>query len=410
MNYEEVVHFIENQSKFHSIEYLQNVMNILNFNVDPEKVIIVAGTNGKGTTCATLGTLLIDAGKNIGFFSSPHLIKTTERIKFNGIDISEHDFCNAFFTVKEKIEDHKLSHFEWLTFMAVYYFFEIKKVDYAIFEVGLGGTYDSTNIIPHKFCVITRLAMDHQEILGNSLKEIAKNKLGIVSKNNIVFHTRFDSEIKNLSIEYAKKYDAKFIEACDFSIDVDQSERYPKFFVCTPFGKFRMNLPGNRAAENSVLALTAFNYLSGNNANKYGKAIERVEWPGRMQLVKYKNRDIFLSGDHNPNGIQSLIDILKYYHFQKAHFVIGICKDKDHQKMLKMLFDLPYAKVYLTETTLKVLPINEYGENYIAKAKYATANQIDALDKAIENSSEDDLVIVTGSLYLVGKIYSHILS
>lgn len=405
MNYEEVVRFLGSQFQCHGIEYLTNILSLLRLTVDPEKVIIVAGTNGKGTTCATLGTLLIDAGKNVGLFSSPHLISTTERIKFNGIDISEQDFCNVFAVVKEKIGDYVLSHFEWLTFMAACYFFEIKKVDYAIFEVGLGGTYDSTNVIPHKFCVITRLAMDHQAVLGNSLKEIAENKLGIVSKNNVVFHTKFDPEIKDLSIRYAEKYDAKFIESCNFSIDVDQSGKYPEFFVEMPFGKYKMHLPGSRTAENSALAMTAFDYVIG-GAKDHGKAIEKVEWPGRMQLIRYRNRDIFLSGDHNPNGIQSLIDILKYFSFRQVHFVIGICKDKDYHKMLQMLFDIPNANIYLTETTLKVLPIEKYGDKYIAKAKYATANQIEALDTAVKNAADDDLIVVTGSLYLVGKIYA----
>ena len=407
MNYEEIVDFVKNQKGFHDIEYLKSILSIFNFKINPERVIVVAGTNGKGTTSATISTLLIESGENVGFFSSPHLKKINERIKFNNVDISDEDFCEAFAWVKAKVGTASMSPFEWLTFMAAYYFFEKKKVDYAVFEVGLGGTYDSTNIIPHKFCVITKIAFDHQHVLGNSLIDIAKNKLGIVSRNSIVFHTAFDLEIDELSKEYVNKYDVKFFKACDFSMEVERepSHKYPQFFVKTRFGKFKMTLPGKRAAENTALALTAFDYIFG-NANKYGHAIEKVNWPGRMQLIKYKGREVFLSGDHNPNGVQSLLEVLQYYHYTKIHFVIGICRTKDYTKMLKMFFDVPNAYIYLTETAEKVLLINEYDCESLAKAKYVTANQKEALDVAVTNASDDDLVIVTGSLYLIGKILS----
>lgn len=407
MNYEETVEFVKSQKGFHDIEYLKSILNILDLKINPERVIIVAGTNGKGTTSATISTLLIESEENVGFFSSPHLKKINERIKFNNIDISDEDFCESFSWVKEKVGAASMSPFEWLTFMAAYYFFEKKKVDYAVFEVGLGGTYDSTNIIPHKFSVITKIAFDHQHVLGNSLIDIARNKLGIISKNNVVFHTDFDLEVKKLAEEYARKYDARFVEACDFSMEVERepSHKYPQFFVKTRFGKFKMNLPGKRAAENTALALTTFDYIFG-NVRKYGYAIEKVNWPGRMQLVKYKGRDIFLSGDHNQNGVQSLLEILKHYHYKKVHFVIGICRTKDYTKMLKMFFSVPNAYVYLTETAEKVLLINEYDCKSLAKAKCATADQKKALDTAVANASDNDLIIVTGSLYLVGKILS----
>lgn len=407
MNYEEIVNFLESQTKFHDIEYLRNVLNMLDLKIEPEKVMLVAGTNGKGTTSATIATLLIAAGREVGFFSSPHLKKVTERIKFNNVDISEKEFCDVFTQVRKKIKSSNLSHFEWLTLMAAYYFFEKKKVDSAIFEVGMGGTYDSTNIIPHKFCAITRLALDHEDILGNSLIEIAENKFGIITENAVVFHTAFDAEIEKLSKKYAKKRNANFIKACDFSLEADQSSKYPIFFVRTPFGRFKMNLPGRRAAENSALALTAFDYLLG-AADKYGSAIEKVNWPGRMQLIRYGNHDIFLSGDHNPNGVQSLLEILRYYRFRAVHFVVGICKTKDHKKMLDMLFNFPNANVYLTETAYNALPIDKYGSESLKRAKFALPDQKAALDAAVANASNEDLIIVTGSLYLVGKILSFI--
>lgn len=405
MNYEEVVNFLEQQIESHSVNYLKNVLDLLKLKIDSKKVIIVAGTNGKGTTCATLQTLLTDAEKNVGFFSSPHLKKTTERIKFNGLDISENNFIEIFEKVKNKIGKYDLSHFEWLTFMATYYFFEIKNVDFAIFEVGLGGTYDSTNVIPHNTSVITRLAMDHQDILGNTLEKIAENKFGIISDHNFVFHTEFPKNIRVMADEYAKKLNARFIKSCDFSVDVQKKNGEPTFFIDTPFfGRGKLNLPGKRAAENTALALTIFDHLVG-NTKEHMQAIEKVKWPGRMNKVTYNKQNIFLSGDHNPNGIESLLDTLQYFDFEKVRFVVGICKDKEYQTMLQMLHVFPNSEIYLTETPVKTLHIDEYDENCKKFATYTSSSPTATLQKAINDASADDLIIVTGSLYLVGEIY-----
>lgn len=454
-DYKNVVHFLESQSIFHEPKYLDEIRCRLQMRTAPEQVIIVAGTNGKGTTSATIAALLQASGKHIGFFSSPHLVSTTERIKYDGSNISEDNFCAVFETVKEIIgSDAKLSYFEWLTLMAEYYFFEIKQVDYAVFEVGMGGILDATNIIPHKFCVITHLALDHCDILGNLLEEIAINKFGIITPESVVFHTKFPTaNIEKIAREYAKKYSAKLVEACDFKMTVDaggNTRGYPIFFVETPHGRFRMNLAGQRAAENTALALTFFNYFLNNvendnknicvpkilkiqeeneniegqnkigkkNLEEYKQTISQIKWAGRMQLVQYKGQDVFLSGDHNPDGIQSLIDLLQYYRFSRIHFVVGIGATKDHHKMLEKLFAVPNSRIYLTETTVHTLPIDQYDSADLKRAVFASSNQKDVLDMAVNqvkianreqpeyhvNDIEKDMVVVTGSLYLVGEI------
>ena len=407
MKYKDIINYLENQRKYNSVAHIKKALDLFELDIDPAKVIIVAGTNGKGTTCATLQTLLVESGKNVGFFSSPHLEKTNERIKFNCVDISDDDFCDVFFKVHEKVKDFELSHFEYLTVMAACYFFGHHKsnIDYAIFEVGLGGTLDATNAIPHDISVITKLGFDHEHILGKTLKEIAGNKFGIISENNVVFHTKFDSEIKELSRKYAEKYSAKFIEAPSYSLEIDCSKKYPLFKVSSKFGDFNINLPGDRAAENSILAFTVFDYLI-EDSQKYFYAMEKVYWPGRMEKIVYKNRDVFLSGDHNTQGVQSLLDILKYYKFKKVHLVVGICNNKNHSEMLKMLMSIPNADLYLTETPERSLRVDEYEEEFVNIAKFVSPNPIEALNSAISNSSNDDLIVVTGSLFLVGFIRS----
>lgn len=417
-SYKDVVRFLEEQQDSHDPEYLRKIREKLQLSTNPERVIVVAGTNGKGTTSATIAALLHAAGMHVGFYSSPHLVSTTERIKYDAADISEEDFCAVFEAVREMVREMvgevSLSHFEWLTLMAEYYFFEVKRADYAIFEVGMGGIFDATNAISHKFCVITRLALDHCDVLGDSLEEIARNKFGIISDGSVVFHTTFPNEsVEQIAKEYAEKHGAKLVESCDFEMEVDQSKRYPTFFVRTPFGRFQMSLPGKRAAENSALALTFLDYFMHtggyhHDLAAYAPTISKINWPGRMQLVKYRGRDVFLSGDHNPNGIQSLLDLLQYYrsenNFRKIHFVIGIGSTKDHHNMLEMLFAVPNSRIYFTETPVHTLPINQYDAADLTRASCATSDPKEALDAAVSQAAPDDMVIVTGSLYLVGRI------
>lgn len=411
MKYKDAINFLENQKKSHDVACMKEVLDVLALDIDSSKVIIVAGTNGKGTTCATLQTLLVEAGKNVGFFSSPHLEKINERIKFNCIDISDDEFLDIFLKVHKKTHDFDLSHFEYLTAMAAYYFFECRKtdIDFAIFEVGLGGTFDATNAIPHDISVITKLGLDHVDILGGTLEEIAKNKFGIISDKNVVFHTKFDSKIKKLSESYSSRYSAKFIEAPSFSLKVDHSKKYPTFKVLSEFGEFSMTIPGKRAAENSVLAITIFDHLI-DNSSRYLYATEKVYWPARMEQAFYKNRDIFFSGDHNLQGVQSLLELLRYYNFKNIHFVAGICYDKNYSAILETLLSVSNSVLYLTETPEKTRHINEYGERFINAARFVSSNPIESLDCAISNAADDDLIIVTGSLYLVGFIKRIMLS
>ncbi|MDR2068200.1 MAG: hypothetical protein LBP41_04410 [Holosporaceae bacterium] len=441
MTYEDVVHYLENQEKYRRakgiaayesvvssfsntdkltyMDYIKKAYAAMDLPIDPSKVIVVAGTNGKGSVCATLQTLLMTAGKNVGFFSSPHLLKINERIKFNGIDISDDDFCSIFSMVHEKIsitfqetKDVSLSSFEYLTAMAVYYFFGThgKEIDYAILEVGLGGALDSTNAIPHSTSVIAKLGLDHESILGDSIGEIAADKFGIISPNSSVFHIKFsDAAVNELFERRIHELQCSAIEAYECSMIVDKSKRYPTFGIRTPFGDFSMNLQGMRAVENTALAITVFDNLVP-NAAKFLHAISQVRWPGRMEKFRYKNRDIFLSGDHNPQGIESLLEILGHYEFAKIHFVVGICNDKNHEEMLQKLSDLKNAHLYLTETPHKTLPLDRYGEKFLKVARCASTDPPEVFNTAVLAKENDDLLVVTGSLYLVSSILQQILS
>lgn len=398
----EVLSFLEKQNKYHTPEEIKKGLSVLNINLPSEKMILVAGTNGKGTTCATLQTLLVDAGKNVGFFSSPHILKINERIKYNGIDISEEDFCRIFKIIHQKVASFHFSFFEYLTLIAAYYFYFEKQIDFAIFEIGLGGTLDATNAIDHDISVITRLGIEHEDVLGKGLLSIAENKFGIIRKNNVVFHTKFPREIADIYFKYLSEKNVRFFEAPKLNYLV-QKNIDPEYFIEINNRNYKLNLPGKRAVENTSLAIEIFKYLVP-NYEKYISVLQNVNWPCRMEKVQHRGRDIFLSGDHNPQGIKSLLEILEHFEFKNIHFIVGTCFDKDSDEMVRILNSVKNSHIYLTETPIKTLSIENYSEFAKFTSEYSSKNPIETLDHVTKKSTNDDLILVTGSLYLTGLI------
>lgn len=375
--------------------------------LDSKKIITVAGTNGKGTTCACLEALLLAAGKRVGMYTSPHLIQTTERIRIQGRDISEVEFCQLFEANAALIESEQLSHFESLTLMAADFFFSelfSQKLDFVIFEVGLGGLYDATNIFPNGYSIITALGFDHIDILGKTLDEIAKNKFGIIKNKNQVIHQRLDVSLWDLKNIYRHQTESVWTETKPFTAQESTADLQ---MVASPWGSYKINLLGSRAAVNSMTALTAFEAI-GFDPAQYLQALATVRWAGRMQKVfleKY-HFPVYLSGDHNPQGVDSLLEIVKQMQSKDFHFILGIGKDKNASDMLKKIFDLPHAKFYLTETPFKGIAVKDYPAEFLRKAQFVHSN-IENVFEFIHKQdqiTQDSCLIVTGSLYLVGQV------
>lgn len=379
--------------------------------VNPESVIVVAGTNGKGSTCATLEALLRDAGQKVGFYSSPHLVSTNERIRVNGSSISEDQFVQVFSECEHLIQSCELSHFEALTLMAGHFYFSEKwnqKLDYVIFEVGLGGTFDATNAFPHRYSVITSLGIDHASILGKTLQEIAPNKFGIVHENNSVIFSDLDQSLISLKDSVLEKTNSIGYEVPSCSFGIEKSKVEPIYFLESKWGKAELSLKGRRAAENSMIALTTFANL-GFDPALHLTALKNVNWPGRMQKVDWPGMGcpVFLSGDHNPQGIKSLLEILKDFSWENIHIIVGIGIDKDADEMLQELTQLRNAKLYLTVTPFKGRLLDQYPQKYLDRAVFKNENPTYALQYVSTQAGPQDLVVVTGSLYLVGEILKY---
>lgn len=367
--------------------------------IDPEKVIIVAGTNGKGSICATMSALMSQK-KRVGLFTSPHLVHYTERFRINDQDITKELFVELYQKYEAIIKECQLTHFEALTLMAVALFHKEENLDYVLYEVGLGGRLDATNVIPHQFCVIATLGFDHQNILGNTLGEIAGEKMGIIPTPNMVYFKEgcpvifspMDSSLTELRNDFQRKTRCRWIPARTFD----------DHFKSQSLG----SLAGPRARINVNTALTAVEEL-GLPVMELLPFLSRIRWPGRFSEAPFSHEfpcKVFLSGDHNHQGIVSLVEILREYSWRNLHLIFASSKDKDADGMLDTLLELPRCYLYLTESPFKPRTIEQYSEKHLSQARYFNSKATNVLEYVRRNCVQDDIVVITGSLYLVGEL------
>lgn len=388
MTYEESLKYLDWLAIFGIKEGLQRIQNLMAKLGEPQNfydTIHVAGTNGKGSVCAMLAEILRQDGLNVGLFTSPHLESYCERISVNGENISEKDFAAQI----EKIKNLgvECTHFEALT-AAAFDYFKIKKVDIAVIEVGLGGTLDSTNVITPKISVITNIALDHENILGD-LENIARNKAGII-KPNVPVVTGATGKPLEIIRDVAKKNNA------------------PLYEVTTPVD-VKINLRGEYQKFNAAVAIQAAKIL-GIDDEKISAGLERVHWAGRFEMIDTKFGKVLIDGAHNPNGATALRQSLdKYFPTGKRTFIFGALADKNFDEMIKILFRAddfvivtpPNSKrAAKVETLCKTL--TSYGIKNIG-----VENLNDALEKFLH---ADGLKIAAGSLYLIGDVRKNLMA
>lgn len=377
----------------------------------PYKVIVVAGTNGKGSVCASLNHLLQHNSKKVGLFTSPHLVSLLERIQINSQNISEDDFLTLFSRYKPIIIKYDLSFFESLLIIAIDYFLE-NNVDNMILEVGLGGLYDATNFIPHKVSALTKIGLDHQDILGTNLNSILENKLGIVHGNDTFFHLPVPKECEDYFLKWKNNSNTKIFEALPLEHRVTRNAQdIPQWEISFNKSWYKTTLMGFRAVENLSLALEIFSRLCENDQIKTYEIDLNINWPGRMEKVEsFSAANLFLSGDHNFQGIQSLNEILKYFDYERLFLVSGFSTQKaeDLPTLLEALKGLNPFKIYLTYFGDKSVSVKQL-ESYQSDTVSSVNSVQDALESLISISTVRDLILVTGSLYLVGEVKKYLL-
>ncbi len=320
--YQGTVNLLTSVGKFHislGLERMVKILDLLGNPQDKLDCIHVAGTNGKGSVCAIISTVLAYAGKKVGLYTSPHIFKYTERIQINGEQISDDDFAKYVFEISDLADknDIDLTEFEILTAVMFKYFYD-NKVEVVVLETGLGGRFDATNVIKKNLCsVITHIDLDHTERLGDTLDKIAYEKAGIIKKDCpcIVF------------------------EGKEVYYDVADEVGAPLQLILPMVNTENLALKGVHQQENLSLALAAIETCFPEIKNDtVQEALKLVKHICRFQYVEAKH--LIIDGAHNPNGVEALKQSLDmYYPNTRRRFIFGCLNNKDYEQMVNSLFD-----------------------------------------------------------------------
>lgn len=427
MNYEESVAYLEQAASFGIKPGLERIEAMLKKLGNPEtayKVIHVTGTNGKGSVVAMITSVLENAQLRVGRYISPHLLDYTERIYICGHDISREDFAKAATVVRKAAEEiiadgvEAPTEFELLTAMAFWYFKE-QKVDYAVMEVGMGGLYDSTNVILPVVSVITNVAMDHMKYLGNTLQEIAHQKAGIIKEGIPVVTAAQHVALKQLKKEAHEKKSRIYFYGRDFEIDSrnpwkhgqvvtvkrkDMPKELEKSLLFVPF-------VGAHQAVNAAVATMALSIIMKQddrvNENDLREGLARTRWQGRFEIHDVKGVTYIMDGAHNPAGAEALMEALEeQYPDKRRLFVFTSLADKDTETVIQLLIrkgDKVFACEVPTPRTRKPEEIGAMIKAQKIDAAFMAEPSVKAaLEDATKEAGAGDIVLICGSLYILG--------
>lgn len=377
MDYDEVLKVLTSQGKFRvelGLDRISKLLDIIGNPQDKLKYIHVAGTNGKGSVCAIISTILTDFGIKTGLYTSPHIFEYTERIKINNKDILKDDFSKYVSEICQIADENNinLTEFEILTSVMFKYFYD-KNVDVVVMETGLGGRFDATNVIKKNLCsIITHIDLDHTDRLGNTKSKIAFEKAGIIKPNCPVFTCEGYEEIKDKADE------------CD-----------SLFSLVTPIENTEnLSLKGLCQQENLSLALAAVRFLFPQiSEENIQKSLKNVNNPCRFQKVR---EDLIIDASHNPNGAMALRESLDFYYPNKERcFVFGCLRTKDYKKMMEILFSQG-DEVYF------------YHFNHKDSCTIEELKKVSPIESKIFESLEtlpkNKLKIICGSFYMLNGI------
>ncbi|MCJ7740999.1 bifunctional folylpolyglutamate synthase/dihydrofolate synthase [Candidatus Microgenomates bacterium] len=465
--YQEAINFLEKYIPSPDKKYpgelgLKRMKYLVGLLGNPQKsypTIHVTGTSGKGSTATFIASILSTKYK-VGLLTSPHLVKVNERIKIitkefsNSIDISDKDFIELVRKIKpfiKKIEKSKYgtpSYFEIITAMAFMHFFD-EKVEIAVVEVGMGGRYDATNVINSEVAVITNVGLDHTEVLGNTIEKIAEDKAGIIKQNiRVVSGIKQKSVIRVIRSKIKTQKSKLSLLNNDYSYKITSISEEGSVFDYYGekiYRNLHIKMLGEHQVENASIAIRAIEELNmnmslrGSRLNRETKqsqtrlprsppaggslamtekdirtGLQNAFIPGRMEIIK-KNPLVILDGAHNPDKIKALVSAIKtIYPRKKVTVILAIKNDKNAQKMISQIVKIAH-KVIFTQYNL----VTDTGitKSYDSTDLFKIAKELkigreieiinnpsDALDQAIKKAKKDDLILVTGSLYLIGEI------
>jgi len=415
VNYKSSLEYVYSLESFGIKLGLKRIRFLLKKLGSPEKkmkIIHVAGTNGKGSVCAMLSSILGEKYR-VGRYTSPNLVDVRERITINGRMISKNDFSRIMTRIKKINVPSCFGHptfFETLTAVALKYFHE-KNIDFAVLETGLGGRLDATNIVKPLVSVITNVSMEHEDVLGDTLEKIAGEKAGIIKKNVPVV-----TSAKNKKVLKVIKW-ACAENKCRL-INVSENAKIRKlshnldgqfFDLQTKKNKYfnlRIQLLGRHQLVNAATALSVIELLGGFSEIHVRNGFSKTKWPGRLEIIN-RNPLIVVDGAHNPDCMKKLKSaVMEYFSYDNLILILGILSDKNIKKMVKII--APPSDIIVitkpgTERAADPKIIKNEAEKYI-RTVVVKDNVKNALDYAKSIAKKNDMILITGSLYTVGDV------
>ena len=381
---------------------------------DGLKFVHVAGTNGKGSTCAMLASVLRAAGYKTGLFTSPHIHRFEERMQINGEPIPGETLAALVAELRVAAENmsEKLHQFELTTGIALTWFAR-EKCDIVVLEVGLGGEFDATNVIETPECaVIANIGYDHTAILGDTLSEIAEAKAGIIKSGGDVVFYPAEPEVEAVLRETAERVGAR-LHAADFSaIRLREEDLTGQSFDAAGWEALRLPLLGAYQRRNAAVALTACRVLAEKgwkiDESAIRRGLETVRWPARLEVAVRK--PLFLvDGGHNPQCLSALTESLtELVGNKKIVFLVGVLQDKDAEGMISLLSPCAEAFVAVTPDSPRAIPAAALAG--LLKKSGRPVHASDSIEQgirtAISLAGENGVICCAGSLYLTGDVLS----
>lgn len=417
--YADALEYLNSLKKFGSNLGLARIKSLLEAMGNPEqkfKSIHITGTNGKGSTTAMIAKVLTVAGIKTGMYTSPHLLDYTERINVNGSNVTQDDFALALFEVKKHVDilvnsgaEHP-TEFEIITAAAFYYFAKCK-VDYAVVEVGLGGLLDSTNVITPEVSVITNVTLEHTDRCGNTVKDIAVHKAGIIKPEVPVVTGASGDALAVIWQKCSELRAPLYLYGRDIYFEkhkIDGLQQVVSYYTKAQgsLGCFRLNLLGEHQCVNSALAVMTLLVLARNdnriNMRAIKEGLDSVIWPARFEVIS-KEPTVIIDGAHNPAGAKALRKTLnELFLGRKIIFVLGVLGDKDYKGIINEL-------IYPQDDVIVVKPMSERAAEPEKIAREINANIVacyqdikDGVKQALAIAGQDGVICIAGSLYLAG--------
>lgn len=421
--YEEAIGWIHSRLRLGikpGLQRMEWMMEKLNHPERRLKVIHIGGTNGKGSTLAYIHSILEAEGIMVGTFTSPYIEQFNERITLGGKPISDKDIVqlvNDIYPLAVELEGSELgepSEFEIITTMAIHYFAHIEPVDIALFEVGLGGRLDSTNVLHPLLSIITNIGLDHTAILGDTIEKIASEKAGIIKPGTpIITGVKQDEAVavieKTAKEKHAKLYQAnkQFQAEHIVSTEVGESFSFQNTFSQRDY--LEISMPGVHQVENASLALMAIDFLNQYfsfviSEESIGRGLKKTYWPGRFERVATGPLTI-LDGAHNEEGMAAVCDELeKRYHDRDIYFIFAALKDKPLQGMIQRMEDCAKAITFVGFDFPRAAKAEELSAFSQKNHHLVTADWQEAIKETKEMMRENDVLVITGSLYFISEV------